>query len=289
VPTATTPRLEIAYEERNPGASGTVVLVHGFPDDVRTWDPVLRLPAFAPHRTIAPWLRGFGATRFLDPASPRTAGTGALARDIIDLLDALDIERCTLVGHDWGARAAYAAAILAPERIERLIAIAVAYATNVPGQILDYDQAHAYWYQWFFTTPRGEAALTSDRHELCRYLWRTWSPSWQFDDAEFERTAAAFDNPDFVPIVLHSYRRRWGFAAADPRDAEDDARLANDPPISVPTVVLHGDEDGATLLSATAGKERYFTGGYARILVRGAGHFVQREAPAAVAAAFEQT
>ncbi len=289
MPTVVTPRLEIAYEERNPGAAEAVVLVHGFPDDARTWDAVLELPVFARRRTIVPWLRGFGATRFLDPGAPRTAGTGALARDIIDLLDALGIERCTLVGHDWGARAGYAAAVLAPERFERLIAIAVAYATNVPGQILDYDQAHAYWYQWFFTTPRGEAALVSDRRELCRYLWRTWSPSWRFDDAEFERTAAAFDNPDFAAVVLHSYRRRWGFAPADPRDAEDDARLANDPPISVPTVVLHGDEDGATLVAATADKERYFTGGYVRTLVRGAGHFVQREAPAAVAAAFEQT
>jgi len=285
MPIAYTQRLEIEYEERNPEARETVVLVHGFPDDARTWDAVLELPEFAGKRAIVPWLRGFGATRFRDPIAPRTAGTGALARDVIDLLDALGIERCTLVGHDWGARAGYAAAVLAPERFELLIAMSVGYATNVPSQTMEYDQAHAYWYQWFFATSRGETALTNERRALCRYLWRTWSPSWRFDDGEFERTAAAFDNPDFVPVVLHSYRRRWGFAPPDPRDVLDDAKLAGNPAIAVPTVVLHGDEDGATLPSATSDKERYFTGGYERRVIGGAGHFVQREAPHVVAAA----
>lgn len=142
MPIAYTQRLEIEYEERNPEAGETVVLVHGFPDDARTWDAVLELPEFADKRAIVPWLRGFGATRFRDPIAPRTAGTGALARDVIDLLDALGIERCTLVGHDWGARAGYAAAVLAPERFELLIAMSVGYATNVPSQTMEYDQAH---------------------------------------------------------------------------------------------------------------------------------------------------
>jgi pimeloyl-ACP methyl ester carboxylesterase len=154
--------------------------------------------------------------------------------------------------------------------------------------VLDYEQAHAYWYQWFFATARGEAALATDRRALCRYLWQTWSPSWRFSDAEFEATAQAFDNPDFASVVLHSYRSRWGFVPADFTYAADDARLAGNPPISVPTAVVQGDEDGATLLSATAGKERYFTAAYERTVVPGIGHFVQREAPAAVAAAFER-
>jgi pimeloyl-ACP methyl ester carboxylesterase len=288
MPSITTPKLEIGYEERNPGAREPVVFLHGFPDGVRTWDRVLAQPAFADKRAIVPWTRGFGATRFLDPNGPRTGGVAGLGRDVLDVLDALGIERCSLIGHDWGARAGYAAAILAPERFERLIAIAVGYATTPSRGDMDYDQAHAYWYQWLFATPRGEATLCDDRRALCRYLWRVWSPSWAADDAEFDETASAWDNPDFVDVVLHSYRSRWGFAPPDPRDANDAAKLAGDPPIDVPTVVVHGAEDGATLLSGTAGKERYFRSRYAREVLPGVGHFVPREAPEAVAAAFER-
>jgi len=285
VPSAVTPSLNIAYEERNPAANDVVVFLHGFPDDARTWDAVLAAPELADRRTIVPWLRGYGATTFRDPAAPRTAQAGALARDVVDLLDALDIARCTLVGHDWGARAAYGAAILAPERFSRGVALSVGYGTNVASQAMSFDQAAHYWYQWFFATSRGEQALRDDRRALCRYLWRTWSPSWRFTDEEYERTAVAFDNPDFADVVLHSYRSRWGFAPPDPRYAADDAALANTPPVPVPTHVLHGDEDGATLLEATAGCERYFPAGYEREVVAGVGHFVQRERPAVVAAA----
>jgi len=283
MPHVTTGALEIAYEERNAGARDAVLLLHGFPDDVRTWDALLERPELAGTRAIAPWTRGFGATRFLDPVAPRTGQVSALARDALDLLDALGIERCTLIGHDWGARCAYAAAVLAPERFERVIALSVGYATNVAHQRMSYPQAEAYWYQWLFATPRGEAALREDRRAFCRYLWTRWSPSWHFDDATFERTAAAFDNPDFPDVVLHSYRSRWGFAPPDPRYAADDAKLAGDPPLAVPVAVVHGDEDGATLPEATEGKERYFPAGYVRVVARGAGHFVQRENPALVA------
>jgi pimeloyl-ACP methyl ester carboxylesterase len=280
---ATTPTLEIAYEERNPGAADTVLLLHGFPDDIRTWDALLERPELAGKRAIVPSTRGFGATRFLDPATPRSGQASALASDALDLLDALGVDRCTLIGHDWGARAAYAAAVLAPERFERVIALSVAYAGAAPDQRVPYDQAEAYWYQWLFATARGEAALRDDRRALCRYLWTRWSPSWRFDDATFNRTADAFDNPDFVAVVLHSYRSRWGFAPPDPRYAGADAKLADNPPLAVPVTVVHGDEDGATLLAATEGKERYFPAGYKRIVARGAGHFVQRENAALVA------
>jgi pimeloyl-ACP methyl ester carboxylesterase len=286
MPSITTPKLEISYEEHNPGARETIVFMHGFPDGVRTWDRVLAQPAFAGKRAIVPWTRGFGATRFLDPSAPRTGGVAGFGRDVLDVLDTLGIERCTLVGHDWGARAGYAAAILAPERIERLIAIAVGYASTPSGHGMDYDQVHAYWYQWLFSTPQGEATLRDDRRALCRYLWRSWSPSWRFDDTEFDETATAWDNPDFVPVVLHSYRVRWGFVAPDPRDADDERKLAGDPPIDVPTVVLHGAKDGVTMLSGTAGKERHFLSNYDRKVVPGAGHFVPRDAPEAIAAAF---
>ncbi len=283
MPVVATPALATAYEERNPQASDVVVLLHGFPDDVRTWDALLACSVFARSRTIVPWLRGFGATRFRDATQARVAQAGALARDVVDLLDALGIERCTLVGHDWGARAAYGAAVLAPERVARLIALSVGYGTNVPGATMSYAQTQAYWYQWFFATPRGEAALRDDRYALCRHLWQTWSPSWRFSDDEYARTARAFENPNFVEIVLHSYRHRWGFAPAHGRYAADDARIAAMPAIKVPTLVVHGEEDGATLLEATAGREESFASAYERIVVTGAGHFVQREAPAAVA------
>lgn len=289
MPFARTPGLEIAYEERNPDADDVVVLVHGFPDDARTWDALVTREPFVRARTIVPSLRGFGATRFRDPATPRQAHASALARDVVDLLDALGIARCTLVGHDWGARAGYGAAILAPERIARLVALSVGYGTNVPGQTLSYAQAHAYWYQWLFATPRGEAALRDDARDLCRYLWTTWSPTWNFATEALEATAKSFANPDFPAIVTHSYRHRWGFAAADLGDArarEDDALLGTLPPITVPTLVVHGAVDGATLLDATANREAFFAAAYERVVVAGAGHFVQREVPDAVAAAY---
>jgi len=289
VPLAQTPHLAIAYEERNPQASDVVVLLHGFPDDARTWDELLERPPFAHARTIVPWLRGFGATRFRNAAAPRQAHASALARDVIDLLDALGIARCTLVGHDWGARAAYGAAILAPERIAALVAIAVAYGTNVAGQAMSYAQAQAYWYQWFFATARGEAALRDDAPALCRHLWRTWSPSWRFSDAQYERTAASFATPDFAEIVTHSYRHRWGFAPADLRDARaaaDDARIASLPAIGVPVLVFFGDEDAATLLETADARGASFASQYERVVVSGAGHFIQREAPQAIADAF---
>jgi len=285
VPSVATPQLDVAYEERNGTAGEVVVLLHGFPDDVRTWDALLERPAFARARTLAPWLRGFGATRFRDAAALRTAPAHALARDVVDLLDALRIERCTLVGHDWGARAAYGAAVLAPERIERLVAVSVGYGTNVPGQTMSYAQAQAYWYQWFFATPRGEAALRDDRRAFCRHLWRAWSPGWEVPPGDYERTADAFETTDFADVVLHSYRHRWGFAPTGPGAEADEAALAALPRLMVPTLVVHGDADGATLLEATADREPFFGARYERQILPGVGHFVQREAPDRLAAA----
>ncbi len=290
---ATPPQLAIAYEERNPHSGDVVVLLHGFPDDARTWDALLARPALARARTIVPYLRGYGLTRFRDAAAPRIAPAHALARDVVDLLDALGIARCTLVGHDWGARAAYGAAVLAPERIERLVALAVGYGTNVPGQQMSLEQVRAYWYQWFFATPRGEAMLRDDRDAFCRELWRVWSPTWDVPAGEYERTAASFVNDDFVDVVLHSYRHRWGFADAvgnaptdvTERERADEARIAAVPRIDVPTLVVHGDVDGATLLEATADRERLFGAAYERLVLPGVGHFVQREAPDVLAAA----
>jgi pimeloyl-ACP methyl ester carboxylesterase len=229
-----TPSLDCGYIERGPSDGDPVILVHGFPDDAHTWDRVAHALAADGARTIAPFVRGFGPTRVRDGA-PRSGEIAALARDVLELADALGLERFDYVGHDWGARAGYATAALAPRRIRSLTTLAVAYGTNVATQWLDVAQLRAYWYQWYFATPRGEAALRTERAEFCRDLWRTWSPGWKFDEAEYAATAASFDNPDFVDIVLHSYRVRWGFAPGDPAYAADAALLDTTPVLQVPT------------------------------------------------------
>ncbi len=276
--------LDCAYIERGPAAGPAVVFVHGFPDDARTWDAVATELAADGYRTFAPFVRGFGSTRLL-PGAPRTGETAALARDILEFADALGLERFHLVGHDWGARASYALAVLAPHRLLTLTALAVAYGTNVGAQQLGVEQLRAYWYQWYFATPRGAAALRDDRAAFCRDLWRTWSPGWHFADREYAATAASFENPEFVEIVLHSYRVRWGFAATDPAYASETALLDRLPPVEVPTRVLMGSDDGATLPASAAGKEQYFRAGYELKIVPQCGHFLQREQPATVLAA----
>ena len=279
-----TTTLDCAYVERGPDTGTPVLFLHGFPDDARTWDEVAGVLAADGYRTIAPFVRGFGPTRIRDGAA-RTGEIAALARDALGLADGLGLARFHVVGHDWGARAGYALAVLAPRRVMSLTALAVAYGTNVAAQRLGVDQMRAYWYQWYFATPRGEAALRTERADFCRDLWRTWSPGWGFDEATYAATAASFDNPDFVDVVLHSYRVRWGFSPGDAAYAADNAVLGNVPPISVPTRVLMGRDDGATLPGSAAGKEHHFVGGYSLDVLPDCGHFLQREQPRAVIAA----
>ncbi|GAC1408203.1 MAG: alpha/beta hydrolase [Candidatus Velthaea sp.] len=273
-----TAALECAYIERGPADGPAVVLVHGFPDDAHTWDPVAQGLAEDGFRTIAPFVRGFGPTR-IRAGSSRSGEIAAVARDVLDLADALGLERFHYVGHDWGARAGYTLAGLASHRLRSLSTFAVAYGTNVSGQALDVHQLRAYWYQWYFATPRGERALREERHAFCRDLWRTWSPGWNVSAAEYDATAASFENPDFVEVVLHSYRQRWGFAPGDAVYAADRAVLEALPPVALPTLVLMGADDGATLPESAAGTERFFRGAYDLRIVPGSGHFVQRERP----------
>ncbi len=277
-----TPLLDVAYEAAGAGAVAAV-LVHGWPDDPRTWDGVAARLHAAGVRTVAPYLRGFGPTRFRDAATPRSGQISALTQDLLDLLDALDAGRVLLVGHDWGARAAYGVAALAPERLMGLVACSVGYGTNSPAQRLSFDQARAYWYHWYFALERGREALARDRRDFVRRIWRLWSPSWRFSETEFDASAPSFDNPDWIDVTLHSYRHRWGEAPGDPRYDELERRLAVPIPIRVPSVVLHGAEDGATLPETTAGKEAFFTAGYRREVLPGRGHFLPREAPEAIA------
>ena len=203
-----------------------MLLLHGWPDDVRAWDAVAPALAASGRRVIVPYLRGFGPTRFLESSTPRTGQPTALAQDAVDLLDALDIKKAVVVGHDWGVGTAYVLAALWPERVERLVAMSSPYFPKVtPGSQLDYAQQRFYWYQWFLGSERGREALQDNRREFCRFLWKTWSPTWQFTEAEFDATAPSWDNPDFVDVVLHFYRVRWGNAPKDPHYARLDAKL----------------------------------------------------------------
>jgi pimeloyl-ACP methyl ester carboxylesterase len=203
---------------------------------------------------------------------------------------ALGIERATLGGYDWGGRAACIIAALRPERVRGLLSITGYNIQNIAASSRPDDAAaeYSYWYQWYFNTERGRAGLERNRRDICRLLWRLWSPNWQFDDATFERTAASFDNPDFVDVVIHSYRHRHRAAPGDPALEPIEARLAAQPPITVPTIVLHGAADGVDAPVNSENAAAHFTGPYRREVVPVAGHFLPRETPEAVVAAIRE-
>jgi pimeloyl-ACP methyl ester carboxylesterase len=275
--------LTIAYEERGPRGGFPVVLLHGWPDDVRTWDRVAAKLNEAGFRTIAPYLRGFGPTQFCEKSTMRSGQLSALGSDAIEMAQALGLDRFALVGHDWGARAAYIAATELSERVTRLVAIAVGYGTNSPDQQLALTQIKNYWYHWYFSLPRGIELVKNARHELGKFMWKTWSPAWQFSEAEYAATAASFENPDWADVTIHSYRHRWGYADGDPRYSDLEHRLAPIPPVTVPTLVLHGEIDACNDPATSAGKEKFFTNRYVRKVLPNVGHFPQREDPERVA------
>jgi pimeloyl-ACP methyl ester carboxylesterase len=280
-----TPLLRIAYEARGAEDGTPVILLHGFPDDIRAWDAVVAGLNDAGFRTFTPYLRGFGETRFLDEATPRVGQNGALVQDVIDFADALGLERFILVGHDWGAQAAQGVAALYPERVVHLVSFAPYSLTWSDYQegAPNYAQIRALWYQSVLNQPMGEGILFGDRRGFARYLWETWSPSWQFTDAEFEATAPSFDNPDFVPVVLHAYRSGYGAAPNDPRYDDIEARFAQRPPIPVPTTVLLGADDGINIFAPYMLQQQAdFTGEYSASVHEGVGHFIHREHPQVV-------
>lgn len=282
--TVRTPTLEIGYEAHGPTGGFPIVLLHGFPDDVRAFDAVAPPLVAAGYRVLVPYLRGYGATRFLDAATPRMAQQAAIGQDLLDFMDALGLAAAGLAGYDWGGRAACIAAILAPERVRALVTVGGynvqnALAAPRPAAAV---QERAYWYQWYFHTERGRLGLERNRREICRLLWEEWSPSWRFDEATFERTAASFDNPDFVPVVIHSYRVRHGNAPGDPRFDAIERGLAASPPITVPSLVLHGAEDTVVPPRHSEGHLSRFPAGTERRVVAGVGHFMPREEPGAI-------
>lgn len=273
--------LDIAYEEIGPADGWPVLLMHGFPYDIHAYAEVAPALADRGARVIVPYLRGYGPTRFLRADTPRLGQQAAMGQDILALLDALAIDSALLVGYDWGGRGACIVAALWPQRVRGLVSI---------GGYLIQDIAHAmepdepeyelpYWYQYYFHNERGRAGLERNRRALCALLWRLWSPTWDFDEATFARSAAAFDNPDFVEVVIHSYRHRFGLAAGDPALEDIERRLAAQPPISVPALSVDGADDGV-ILRSTAAHARHFSGWHRHAVVAGAGHNLPQEKPA---------
>jgi pimeloyl-ACP methyl ester carboxylesterase len=277
--------LEIAYEENGPADGIAVLLMHGFPYDSRTYDEVVPPLVEAGCRVIVPYLRGYGATRFLASDTLRSGQQAALGNDLKEFIDALAIGRAVLAGYDWGGRAACIVAALWPERVLGLVSANGYNIQDIPGSAKPAaaEQEHRLWYQYYFHTERGRAGLQANRRELCRLLWRLWSPNWRFDDATYDRTAVSFDNPDFVEVVIHSYRHRFGYAGGDPSLEAIERRLAAKPRISVPTIVLHGDGSGLSPPESSLKHAAFFTGPYQRRVIPTAGHNLPQEAPDAVA------
>ena len=279
--------LSAGYAEAGPAGGPAVVLLHGWPYDIHSFADVTPVLAAAGYRVIVPFVRGYGTTRFLSGDTVRNGQQAAVAADVTDLMDALGIGQAILAGFDWGARSADIVAALWPDRCKALVSVSgyligsqAANAAPLPP-----EAELAWWYQFYFATDRGRAGYDRYRREFSKLIWQLASPRWVFDDATFARTAAAFDNPDHVAIVIHNYRWRLGLAAGEPRYDDLEARLAGGPAIAVPTITLEGDANGAphAPASAYAGK---FTGKYEhRVIEGGVGHNLPQEAPHAFAQA----
>ncbi len=280
--------LDVAYEEHGPPDGQPVILLHGFPYDVHSFDDVAPLLAARGTRCLVPYLRGYGPTMFLDAATPRSGQQAALGSDLLAFMDALGIGNAILGGYDWGGRAACVVAALWPERVVGLVSCGRGYnIQNIAKgeEPVAPEQEHRLWYQHYFRTERGRAGLAANRGELCQLLWRLWSPSWDFSEAAFAQTVGAFDNVDFLDVVIHSYRHRFGGVAGDPAYDAIEALLAEQPVITVPSIVLLGGDDGVEPPTANDSAAPHFSGTYRRKVVAGVGHNFPQEAPATFAEA----
>jgi len=279
--------LEVAYEEAGDREGKVVVLLHGFPYDVRAFDEVTTRLVSSGYLVITPYLRGYGPTRFLSTDTPRSGQQGVLAQDLLSLMDALEISSATLAGYDWGGRAACIVAALWPERVDGLVTGNGYNVQDIPRALEpgSPQSEYRYWYQWYFHGERGRRGLEQNRYGLCKLLWSLWSPNWKFDEATFARTAASFDNPDFVDVVVHSYRHRYALVPGDPAVEAIEERLIEQPAITVPSVAMDGDGDGVMSIGGCAGHERHFDAFYERVVIPSVGHNLPQEAPEAFAEA----
>lgn len=276
-----TSTLSIAYEHCGPETGAAVILLHGFPYSPRAYDEIAPALAADGYRVIVPYLRGYGPTRFNSADTLRSGQQAALAQDLLDLMDALGIEQATLCGYDWGGRAACIVAALFPERVRGLVTGDGYNVQDIPNSTrpLDPETEHRLWYQYYFHTPRGVEGLTQHRRAFCELLWRLWSPTWARTDERYPLSASAFDNPDFVEVVIHSYRHRFMYTAGDPALEWMEAALAQQPAISVPTLSLCGADDGVGPATEEDEDADHFTGFYERRVLAGVGHNIPEEAP----------
>lgn len=273
--------LEIAYHDSGPLEGPPVFLMHGFPYDIHAYAEVAPILAAAGYRVFVPFLRGYGPTRFLSDATPRSGEQAALGADLLALMDALEIERALLAGYDWGGRAACVVAALWPERCAGLVSFNSYNIQNIAQALMPDlpENEHRLWYQYYFHSERGRAGLQKDRRAVTHLLWKLWSPTWRFNEVTFAKSAASFDNPDFVDVVIHSYRHRFGLVEGDPAYAQIEARLAQQPAITVPTITFDGEDDGVRPPSRVGPHAQRFTGPRSHRVIPGVGHNMPQEVP----------
>jgi pimeloyl-ACP methyl ester carboxylesterase len=279
--------LDIAYYEAGPPDGPVVMLLHGFPYDIHSYVDVAPRLAARGCRAIVPYLRGYGATSFRDKATPRSGEQAAVGADLVALMDALGVRRAVFAGYDWGGRAACVAAALWPERCTGLVSVNGYLIQDIARAMVPAkpEREVPLWYQYYFQLERGRAGLSANRREIARILWQQWSPNWHFDDATFERTAAAHDNPDYVDVAIHSYRHRFGLADGDPQYADLQRRLAALPAITVPAITLDGDADGVVPATDGTAQASKFTGRRSHHVIPRAGHNLPQEDQEAFVAA----
>jgi pimeloyl-ACP methyl ester carboxylesterase len=282
--TIRTELLEVAYFDGGPQDGEPLLLLHGWPESPSGFNEICFRLNEAGFRTIAPFLRGFGTTRFRSPDTPRVGGVAALAHDALDLVDRLGLHRYSVIGHDWGARTGYALAALAPERVNDLCALSIGFQPGFKFRTPSYEQSRRFWYQFFMCSDTGANRFIEDPIGFSRFQWETWSPPGWFTDDEFKATARVWENPEYPAITLNGYRSRWlKNELSDPRYNEIQSRLSVSDHIEVPTLMIQGEADCCDPPSESEGLDRYFTATYERIVIPAIGHFPHREAATAVA------